>query len=74
MVLFAVHYLVKSVKLHSDIQQRAHKLLFGKEDLYGVFFHLMEINTVSKNGSDHLVLLKYRIISTSNSKIICIYM
>lgn len=37
MVLFAVHYLVKSVKLHNDIQQGAHKLLFGK-DLYGVFF------------------------------------
>lgn len=74
MVLFAVHYLVKSVKLHNDIQQRAHKLLFGKEDLYGVFFLLMEINTISKNGSDHLVFLKYRIFSTSNSKIICIYM
>lgn len=72
MVLFAVHYLVKSVKLHNDIQQVAHKLLFGKEDLY-VFFLLMEINTVSKNGPDHLVLLKYRIIGTSNSKIICIY-
>lgn len=74
MVLFAVHYLVQSVKLHNDIQQGAHKLLFGKEDLYGGFFLLMEINTVSKNGPNHLVLLKYRIISTSNSKIICIYM
>lgn len=38
MVLFAVHYLVKSVKLHNDIQQGAHKLLFGKQDLYGFFF------------------------------------
>lgn len=37
MVLFAVHYLVKSVKLHNDIQQGAHKLLFGKEDLHGFF-------------------------------------
>lgn len=37
MVLFALNYLVKSVKLHNDIQQRAHKLLFGKEDLYGFF-------------------------------------
>lgn len=45
-VSFSVHYLVKSVKLHYDIQQGAHKLLFGKEDLY-VFFLLMEINTVS---------------------------
>lgn len=72
-VSFSVHYLVKSVKLHNDIQQVAHKLLFGKEDLYG-FFLLIEINTVSKNGPDYLVLLKYRIISTSKSKIICIYM
>lgn len=38
MVLFALHYLVKGVKLHNDIQQVAHKLLFGKEDLYGFFF------------------------------------
>lgn len=37
MVLFALNYLVKSVKLHNDIQQVAHKLLFGKEDWY-VFF------------------------------------
>lgn len=37
MVSFSVHYLVKSVKLHNDIQQVAHKLLFGKEDLYGFF-------------------------------------
>lgn len=36
-VSFSVHYLVKIVKLHNDIQQVAHKLLFGKEDLYGFF-------------------------------------
>lgn len=50
MVLFAVHYLVKSVKLHNDIQQGAYKLLFGKEDLYGFFyFLLMEIDQSTEN-------------------------
>lgn len=43
-VSFSVHYIVKSVKLHNDIQQGAHKLLFGKEDL-NVF--------VSSNGDQY---------------------